>query len=303
MARWLLAFPIAFTLASISTGDLAAETIAVVGWNTESGGADDGTLDDLIRDAQGVDLWGFSEVETGWMSTFTAAAEAGEGADFKSVLGTTGGGDRLLIVYDADRFDLVDSMELNEINALGRVRAPLVAHLRLKSTGQELLFMVNHLYRSRAEQRHIQSEQLNAWAAAQSLPVIAVGDYNYDWAVKGGDGDHDEGFDRITANAVFEWIRPAELVRTQCSSFNSVLDFVFASGQAQSWSATSEILERQPDYCPDDAKTSDHRPVRASFELNGSSPSERSEILQLIQGLQKQLDELRTTAERLPGTN
>lgn len=40
---------------------------------------------------------------------------------------------------------------------------------------------------------------LNEWAENQDLPVIAVGDYNFDWEVVGGDQDHDEGFDLLTA--------------------------------------------------------------------------------------------------------
>ena len=58
------------------------------------------------------------------------------------------------------------------------------------------------------------------------------------------------------------------LVKTQCSRFNSVLDFVFVSGQAKDWGATSEILERQSDFCDwDEQDGSDHRPVRAVFQV------------------------------------
>jgi len=74
-----------------------------------------------------------------------------------------------------------------DINVGGNVRAPLVAQLRLKPAGPEFLFMVNHLYRSNTEWRHEQARLLNAWARSQTLPVIAVGDYNFDWDVSNGD--------------------------------------------------------------------------------------------------------------------
>jgi endonuclease/exonuclease/phosphatase family metal-dependent hydrolase len=167
------------------------------------------------------------------------------------------------------------------------VRAPLVAHLKLKSTGQEFLFVVNHLYRSRAEQRHIQSRQLNAWAATQTLPVIATGDYNYDWGVSDGDIDHDEGFDHLTANGVFEWVRPQELIKTQCSNYNSVLDFVFASGAAQAWASEASIMESQEAYCPDDNKSSDHRPISATFDLS-VEPEGKTAILERIGTCEKE---------------
>lgn len=130
--------------------------------------------------------------------------------------------------------------------------------------------MVNHLYRSKAVKRHEQSTQLNRWAKIQTLPIIATGDYNYDWNLPWGEHNHDRGFDNITANGVFKWVRPAELMPTQCSfKYKSVLDFIFISDKASAWASHSEILERQENYCPDDDKTSDHRPVLATFRIGG----------------------------------
>jgi hypothetical protein len=135
-----------------------AQALRVVGFNVESGGARPDVVDDLIAAAQGVDLWGFSEVQDAiWATLFEQAAEDGESADFQRILGTTGGGDRLLIVYNRDRFELVRSFELSDINIGGNVRAPLVAQLRLKPASPEFLFMVNHLYRSHTERRHEQA--------------------------------------------------------------------------------------------------------------------------------------------------
>ncbi len=64
---------------------------------------------------------------------------------------------------------------------------------------------------------------------------MAVGDYNFDWQVNGGDTDHDAGFDALTEDNIFVWIRPATLIRTQCSAHDSVLDFVFVAGPAREW--------------------------------------------------------------------
>jgi hypothetical protein len=141
------------------------QALRVVGFNVESGGAQPDVVDDLIAAAQGVDLWGFSEVQdTIWATMFAQAAADGETGTFASILGTTGGGDRLLIIYHQERFDLVQSFELPDINVGGSVRAPLVAQFRLKPAGREFLFMVNHLYRSNTERRHEQARLLNAWA-------------------------------------------------------------------------------------------------------------------------------------------
>jgi hypothetical protein len=237
------------------------QTLRVVGFNVESGGACPDVVHDLIAAAQDVDLWGFSAVQDAiWATMFAQAAAEGETDTFAPMLGTTGGGDRLLIVYRVDRFDLVRSFELTDINIGGNVRAPLVAQLRLKPAGPEFLFMVNHLYRSHTDRRHEQARLLNVWARRQTLPVIAVGDYNFDWDVSHGDTVHDRGDDLLIADGVLTWIRPPQLIRTQCS-FNSVLDFVFVAGAARQWSASSEILATEESYCPSDQNRSDHRPV------------------------------------------
>ena len=49
-------------LVSLWTGAGWAQTLRVVGFNVESGGARPDVVDDLIAGAQDVDLWGFSEV-------------------------------------------------------------------------------------------------------------------------------------------------------------------------------------------------------------------------------------------------
>jgi hypothetical protein len=81
---------------------------------------------------------------------------------------------------------------------------------------------------------------------------------------------------------MWEWIKPATLVTTQCSgdpcAFNSVLDFIFAAGPARDWQATSEIIVRTDDF-PDDETTSDHRPVKAIFAATvDSSPSAANRV-------------------------
>ena len=241
----------------------------VVSWNVESGDADPKVLSGFIAQYEGCDLWGFSEVQNAsWAQQFETAAEVGEHADFKRILGSTGRADRLLIVYNASEFELCAQRELHTINPGKRVRSPLVAHLREKDTGCEFLFMVNHLYRSNAAARLEQARQLNAWAQQQRLPIIAVGDYNFDWQVRGGETKHDRAFDALTQDNVFRWVRPKRLVRTQANPrYNSVLDFVFTVDPTQRWVAESEIVVRKNDF-PDTKTTSDHRPVAATIAIN-----------------------------------
>ena len=99
-AIWIGAVIVVTMLASLWTGAGWAQALRVVGFNVESGGARPDVVDDLIAEAQGVDLWGFSEVQDAiWATLFAQAAAEGETGTFAPILGTTGGGDRLLIVY------------------------------------------------------------------------------------------------------------------------------------------------------------------------------------------------------------
>lgn len=248
--------------------------ITVVGWNTEFNDADLVTISGRMADFEEVDLWGLSEVsEESDQAPLEQAAETGEGVDYQSVLGTTGGEDRLLAIFNSARFTLVEWWEEHAINTTGTARAPLVLHLRDTFSGKEFLFMVNHLYRSRDEERHKQAALLNRWAAQQTLGVIAIGDYNFDWSVTGE--SYDLGYELLTDEGHFTWVQPQTLVTTQCSGwpcqYNSVLDFVFVAGTAQAWRAEATIIVTPNDF-PDSAATSDHRPVLARFWPNQARP-------------------------------
>lgn len=257
-------------LFTLLTGCQSGSQLSVVGFNVESGDADPNFIaNQYIQSIPGVDLWGFSEVQDrAWANRFEVALEGQNKGDFKILLGTTGGADKLLILYNSNRLNYISSEELKQINIGGNVRAPLVAHFQHRNTQQEFLFMVNHLYRTQEKTRHEQARLLNRWAKKQSLPIIAVGDYNFDWDVIKGDTKHDKGYDFLTQNGVFTWVQPQTLVATHCSKrYNSILDFVFVSGEAKTWSASSKILYPEDSYCPDTSQKSDHRPVKSNFKL------------------------------------
>jgi endonuclease/exonuclease/phosphatase family metal-dependent hydrolase len=299
-ATWVRSIVVVAMLVSLWTGAGWAQAPRVAGFNVESGGARPDVVDDFIAAAQGVELWGFSEVQNAiWATLFAQAAAQGETGAFAPILGTSGGGDRLLIVYHQERFDLIRSFELTDSNIGGNVRAPLVAHFRLKPAGPEFLFMVNHLHRSRTERRHEQARLFNAWARQQTLPVIAVDDYNFDWGVRHGETVHDPGYDHLTVDSVFTWVRPPQLIRTQCS-FDSVLDFVFVAGAARQWRAASEILAAEESYCPSNQSRSDHRPVLALFELGADGqPSPRQRLLAQLQRMEADFSALRSMVEQM----
>ncbi|WAS05260.1 endonuclease/exonuclease/phosphatase family protein [Gloeomargaritales cyanobacterium VI4D9] len=259
----------------------SSSRLVVAGFNVESGSADARVIAQkhIQPHRNQVDIWGFAEVESNdWMEKFRQAMQSGWGSDYRWLLGRSGGKDRLGVVYNARRLTYLRHEELDQINLRGRLRSPLVVEFRFEPTGQRFLFMVNHLRRGdeqTAQERHRQAQLLNEWARTQDLPIIAVGDYNLDWDIDSRGGKRDRGFDLLTQDDVFRWVQPEVLVDTQCSpEFNSVLDFVFVAGVAKNWPAASDILYPEPEYCsPANRSTySDHRPVRAVFELVVGQP-------------------------------
>jgi len=252
----------------------ADDEIVIVSWNVESGGADPDTIKARIASFSGVDIWGFSEVRnTSWSLKFEDGAEDGEGGDFKPILGNTGGADRLLIVFDKDQFEEIDTFEIDWTDRYWfrptmSPRSALVAHLRLISTGQEFMFMVNHLYRGNGvdPRRLDQAKALREWASQQTVPVIAVGDYNFDWDLDPNETQFNtqKGFGDMTACGTFVWLQPATLITTHDSSFNSILDFVFLAQSAGVITGTSRVIVEAGDF-PDTNDTPDHRPVEATL--------------------------------------
>src|SRR5688572_15481481 len=97
-----------------------ADALRVIVWNMEwaftptQRESDPNLLKQQMGQKRGVQLWGLSEVlDAPTLTKFEQGAEAGVPADFVAVLGTTGGRDRLAVIYDSTRFDLIGKQELN----------------------------------------------------------------------------------------------------------------------------------------------------------------------------------------------
>jgi endonuclease/exonuclease/phosphatase family metal-dependent hydrolase len=304
-----------------------AQRLTVVGWNLESGGSSISAIAERVRRFQGVDLWGLSEVAgDATLKTFEAAAEDGENADFHRLISLTGCGDRLGIVFNAARLEILRAEELHQVtyNAdeppPGRCqRSPLVADFRDNRSKRRFLFVVNHLERGDLRLRRDQAQRLNEWVRTQTLPVIATGHYNFDWSVANGDRSHDAGFDRMVNGDHWAWVRPKTLVKTQCGPNNNrILDFVFVNVSARPFALTSEIIQEVND-CGNAMVNPDHRPVKAEFDFIGPPSNQgaaapanqgiaapanqgptKAELLQRIEALERQILELKALIQRSP---
>jgi len=150
-------------------------------------------------------------------------------------------------------------------------------HLKDKVTETEFLVMNNHLARGKAPVRQEQATQLVQWARIQLVPVVALGDYNFDYVFETKKGN--PALSNMLKDNVWQWVKPEEWIDTNWYDNprerdgkddypGSMLDFAFVSGPAKVWEKRCRVIVRDGDF-PDDESTSDHRP----FELMVSHAS------------------------------
>jgi endonuclease/exonuclease/phosphatase family metal-dependent hydrolase len=246
--------------------------LSVLAWNVESDGSDPETILQQIQALGQFDVIALSEVlpttEALWKQAFKNGAV---------VMSNSGGHDRLAIAYNADVWELLRVQELDKYGEIiinpGNHRAPLIAHLKHRATGYEFMLMNNHLARGKADVRTQQALGISAWGRDQTLPLLAVGDYNFDFDFRTKSGN--ESFRAFLADGVWKWVEPKTWVDTnwddrdgdgQDNYPDSMLDFVFVAGPAKAWQIECEAIVRPGDF-PDDNKTSDHRPIIAKIRL------------------------------------
>ena len=246
---------------------------SILHYNIESGGNDPATIANELIELGRYDIVGLSEVADPEPYEIAINKEWSSGYHFiRGYTGVNNGRepDRLMLCINSSKFDLVESADMQETGGVklndGRHRAPLYARLRDKENGKELIVVLNHLARGDAEFRALQAAGLREWARNKSTPIVAIGDYNFDYDFHTKKGN--AGFDEFLKDGVWKWIKPEPMIDTNWSDDgkgndrypNSMLDFNFVAGAAKDWEAECRVIVREGDF-PDDDTTSDHRPV------------------------------------------
>jgi endonuclease/exonuclease/phosphatase family metal-dependent hydrolase len=251
----------------------SSETLTIVAYNVESGGAQAASIAREIEALDGVDIWGFSEIASPqWLEQFERAAEKASGAPFGAILGTTGesklpnrDSDLLALLYREDKLEKREQRELHRINDWAH-RSPLLAEFRLANTSTTFAVVLNHLASGNATLRLEQSRKLRTWASQRDEPIVMIGDFNYPWKIGVSDDDPPRGFGALTRGGVLSWVRPAELLHTWCGGAkNTILDFVFVNAAARRWNGKSDVIDASCEKSSE--ATSDHRPVRVVFQI------------------------------------
>lgn len=282
-----------------------ADEFRILSWNVESNRpgqppvSDPATIAAQIKEMAVAEATRFSilvlsEVEPKTVDAFRTAAAEGLGKPVDFVTSASGGfadTDSLMLIVDTSRFELRDAIELhrygglrgnfaNDTNASGpgelRARSPLAVKLLDKTNSVTFWVIANHLARGEEELRTEQARMLRKWAQDSTEPVIAAGDFNFDFDFRTQKGN--AGFDAMMEGNVWTWLKPDPLIDSNWSDDrqitdrrvdrypDSILDFVFVANGAKGWHGKSVVVVR-PDDFPDSDKTSDHRPLITTFSL------------------------------------
>jgi hypothetical protein len=127
------------------------------------------------------------------------------------------------------------------------------------------------LARGNEDVRLMQAQGLVEWARDQSLPIIAISGFNFDYDFHTQNGN--EAFKAFMRDGIFEWVKPETLIDTNWADFNhdgnddfpdSRLDLAFVAGPAKEWGMQCEVVVLEGDF-PDGEKRSDHRPIRLAI--------------------------------------
>ncbi|WP_436715073.1 endonuclease/exonuclease/phosphatase family protein [Roseiconus lacunae] len=312
----------------LGCGSVIAEEIKVLSWNVESNRPNNQTNDPTtiaerlteIQNGQGpYDLIALTEVAEPNAGTYESVIEV-DGIDYEAYTTDSGGTDRMMLLFRKNRFTATSGpTELEDDGRSGggvefrggSARRPTVVTLKDGSNQDlEFMFMVNHLTRGNASNRQEQARGLREWALQQDLPIVAAGDYNFDYDFRRLIGNQAmtifmrlDGTQRVSGSVggafVWDWVIPSAeftidgdsdstrkvnlsvpFVDTNWDSGSgnpttdrfrdSILDFVFVAQGARDWEARSRVIVIDGDF-PDDDMTSDHRPVEAIFDPEGGA--------------------------------
>ncbi|MBN2050529.1 MAG: hypothetical protein JW760_08810, partial [Spirochaetales bacterium] len=205
----------------------AEEPLRLLSWNVESGGALSRVIAEQLTAFQQAHLVTLVEVDDADRDLYTKAL----GDQRISVLSRSGAryNDHILVIFDPRRLELLSTEELHEYRGTvitpsvdrGGKRSPLILRFRDLLTGVEFFYVSVHLERTNEAQRKLQSLVLREWILDQGTPVLAVGDFNFDYSFGEQPGGNDS-FLIFTYDPRIDWIEPEVFVDTNYSERNGV---------------------------------------------------------------------------------
>ncbi|USD59089.1 hypothetical protein J4N45_11155 [Vibrio sp. SCSIO 43140] len=245
----------------------SSNSVTFIGYNIEAGYKPDAELDtvlSLLDQLPATHVYALTELTASWSTAI--AAHLGDNYHYVINQNVSDNADAMAIFYDAKRLKVEEAYE-RPFGVHKHERKMVYARFTDAVTNKSFAVVNNHFMRGRGPtngDRQEQAKQLQKWVKGQTVPVIALGDYNFDLDVKTGQAN--PSYYLFTADNDWRWVKPSTLIKTGChKGYNSILDFAFLSGEVRS--ATSEIMFPEASYCNDNKRKPDHRPIYAVVDF------------------------------------
>lgn len=273
-----------------------------------------------------VDALVLAGIEPGWAGSLEQAWAASGVADVGALMGTSGeAADRMLLLWDRSRLELRDDEVEAFQHQVAGAPAPFFARMR-DGAGVNFILGAVNFEGTKGELRALAAIRVAEFAEDESEPIVLLANLDRGIRLEGTDRDGSIGL--LTDSRRFEWVRPKPLERTDCNvEFHAgVREFLFLAGRAQDWEASVSNGAEVGDWCerfsprccwepPRCRKCGPwHLPIVATFEPRPPAPalgafedapaptpglSERDQILERIDWMQRELQNLRRRVEAL----
>lgn len=191
---------------------------------------------------------------------------------FGFIHGMTKKNDSSVVFYDKKRFNLVESSEVAAVASVNESQhAPFCVRLNEYLGAQDLAVVMNTIASGDMDFQENQAAALREWARGQSMPLIALGQCDFDYERQAQRGN--ACFHAFIRDGVWEWVKPVELSVAKGHGkkkgiegyFDIGQEFSFVGGAARDWSAEFRPAVRWRDFSGD-KKTGEHRPVELNLK-------------------------------------
>ncbi len=232
-----------------------AEPITMMAWNLNSGvhfGQHDRQLPFITSQLSApnpVDVYAFTEVQPNWMNALDNAADA-SGTPFGLVQTRAGRNQRIAVLFNEDRFELLGANEMTGVAYNENHRNPMAVTLFDRESGTRFEVVAVHLARGNGGRREVETDRIAERLRRAQDPVVLLGDLNFDCPP----GRSPEGCDRAPYNNLVSgggltWVRPDVEGTTTCNPrYSDMLDLAFAGRGAELWGLRAAILDA-PRFC------------------------------------------------------
>jgi hypothetical protein len=263
----------------LASASASAAEMTFLSWSVDTGHAIPAVVCQQLADMPPAAIYALVDVGPREIDRYAGAIRKARGGGHRHMATWSGGRSRVMISYDSEQLQLLESRELFQFDGYEmndwRHRSPLACLFEHRRSGEQFWFVAAHLARADAVLRRSQSRGLRAWARRSKKPVVAMGVFNfdYDFVVEHGN----QSYDYFIQGGDWSWAQPSKVVDTHWTDRdgdgvddypNSCLDFAFHAKLPKEWKLTSEVVVRANDF-PDTNASSNHRPIQAKFILPG----------------------------------